>query len=132
MGFYEKKRTEYIISVWGAGTLSHYTGFSPGLWRSFLFFGLWGTRQLSEVIVALSVLLVMVMVSFAASLYALKLVRVPMNEAVEAIKEISNGNLARRMKTGGFDAMEETFNALMDAHPGRHSTILRRLQKDLL
>ncbi len=81
------------------------------------FFWLMDRKTPAEVAVAVSALALMVIISLAVTFFARKAVLTRVREAAAAIKDISAGNMTRRMEAASDDPFGEVaknFNALMD------------------
>jgi len=81
------------------------------------FFWLMGGKSATEITIAVLLFLIMIAASAAAIFYFSSAVRRPVKEAVQAVKDVSGGNLTRRMEVNSVDEfgdMKKNFNALMD------------------
>ena len=81
------------------------------------FFWLMGGKSATEITIAVLLFLVMIAASAAAMFYFSWAARRPVTEALQAMNDVSQGNLTRRMKVNSVDEfgkMEKNFNTLMD------------------
>jgi methyl-accepting chemotaxis protein len=81
------------------------------------FFWLMGGKTAVEITIAVSLFLVMIAASVAAMFYFFAAALRPAKEALDAVNEVSKGNLTRRMEIDSYDEMGrmgKSFNALMD------------------
>ena len=82
------------------------------------FFWLMGGKSTTEITIAVLVFLAMIVASAAAMAYFSAAARRPVKEALGAIREVSQGNLTRRMEIESMDEfgqMAKDFNTLLDA-----------------
>ncbi len=77
-----------------------------------------GNTAPATAMIGLSILSGMVICGAAVTLYMVKTVRAPLNEAVETIKKVSGGDLTQRMTVSSHDeigAIGKRFNTLVEA-----------------
>ena len=81
------------------------------------FFWLMGEKSGTEITAAVCIFAAMIVASLGFMFRAAKAVVGPVEEATEVIRDITRGNLTRRVeapKDGAFGQMEKSFNAMMD------------------